>query len=211
MKISLRVSPKIKMLFIEIRIVPLTCMHKATRKPRRTIAEPGCVFARSPYWNSYRMLHHVYQILLGAVLWACVCGCAWQCWRVIMGWEGQVWNWCKFESFFTLYPKMTPFLCVWGRADQVSMILEELTASAVTFTGDPDGAEEHKETTHAVQGHHASWTKSSILRQSFPPPAPPSILPSLKLQSRVEGSERCQDEKRRRKQLELVISHPSAF
>lgn len=59
MKISLRVSPKIKMLFIEIRIVPLTCMHKATRKPRRTIAEPGCVFARSPYWNSYRMLHHV--------------------------------------------------------------------------------------------------------------------------------------------------------
>lgn len=51
---------------------------------------------------------------------------------------------------------MTPFLCASGRADQVSMILEELTASAVTFSGDPDGAEKqtkkhaHK---HAAQCH----------------------------------------------------------
>lgn len=65
------------------------------------------------------------------------------------------------QVLFTLYPRMTPFFCDWGRADHMSRILLELTASAVTFTGDPDGTSEHTEKhthTHTAQCYFTLWT-----------------------------------------------------
>lgn len=41
---------------------------------------------------------------------------------------------------------MTPFLCARGTADHLNRICVELTASAVTFAGDPDGTRVRKQT-----------------------------------------------------------------
>lgn len=49
-------------------------------------------------------------------------------------------------ALLTLYPSMTPFLCARGTADHLNRICVELTASAVTFAGDPDGTRVRKQT-----------------------------------------------------------------
>lgn len=86
--------------------------------------------------------------------------------------------------YYTLYPSMTPFFWAWGTGDHVSRILVELTASAVTFTGDPDGTRQHTHTHVHTQSSVLlySLNQSSILSQSspLPPSLCPSIFPSLK-------------------------------
>lgn len=95
---------------------------------------------------------------------------------------------------YTLYPSMTPFFCVRGTADHVSRILVELTASAVTFAGDPDGTREHART-HKPLSDLPIFDFISII---FPSSClSPSINPSLNWRASVEGRERWQDEKRR--------------
>lgn len=79
----------------------------------------------------------------------------------------------------------------------MSRILLELTASAVTFTGDPDGTSEHTEKhTHTPLSvtslSEPIFDFISIISSSLSP----SILISLKQRESVEGTERWQDERR---------------
>lgn len=136
-----------------------------------------------------------YYIILVLWFFVCitVCICLWErvkvLEKVIIGWGGQVrkpgWG-CVcvrmcLSLLHTLYPSITPFFCVRGTADHVSRILVEVMASAVTFTGDPDGTREYA---HKPLSALPIFDLISLI---FPfCHLSPSINPSLKWRESVE-------------------------